>query len=85
MRSNDVIARWLDKLLRLPGQAAILAVRLYQCTLSPLVGRQCRFHPTCSTYFIQAVEKYGLLSGMRRGMVRILRCQPWHPGGYDPP
>jgi uncharacterized protein len=60
-------------------------VRLYQLTLSPIFGRQCRFHPTCSQYFIEAVRKYGAFSGLVRGIGRILRCHPFHPGGYDPP
>lgn len=60
-------------------------VRIYQWTLSPLVGRQCRFHPTCSHYFIGAVQKYGAVWGTWRGVRRILRCHPFHPGGIDPP
>jgi putative membrane protein insertion efficiency factor len=60
-------------------------VRLYQRLLSPLFGRQCRFHPTCSEYFIQAVRKYGAISGSARGVWRILRCHPFNRGGYDPP
>lgn len=63
----------------------ILLVKCYQWTLSPLIGRQCRFEPTCSRYFIGAVKKYGPWSGMVRGVLRICRCHPWHPGGFDPP
>ncbi len=74
--------QWLS---RLPGEVLIFLVRIYQWTLSPLVGRQCRFQPTCSNYFIQAVRKYGALRGSWRGVCRILRCHPWNPGGYDPP
>ena len=72
-------------LWRLPGVLLIGLVRLYQVCLSPIFGRQCRFHPTCSEYFRQAVNKYGTVSGSLRGIWRILRCHPWHPGGYDPP
>ena len=54
-------------------------------TLSPLVGRQCRFQPTCSNYFIGSVAKHGAVRGAWRGVLRVLRCHPWHPGGYDPP
>ena len=61
------------------------SVRLYQLILSPLLGRHCRFHPSCSNYFIQAVEKYGPLKGAWRGICRIGRCNPLHPGGEDPP
>lgn len=63
----------------------ILFVRAYQWTLSPFIGRQCRFEPTCSHYFIGAVRKYGPWSGAVRGVLRICRCHPWHKGGYDPP
>ena len=60
-------------------------VRIYQWTLSPIIGRQCRFQPTCSHYMIGAVEKYGPIRGAWRGLKRICRCQTWHPGGDDPP
>ena len=60
-------------------------VVVYKATLSPLLGRYCRFQPTCSSYFRQAVEKHGALRGSLRGIARICRCHPWHRGGYDPP
>jgi putative membrane protein insertion efficiency factor len=69
----------------LPRRLLIVAVRIYQWTLSPLVGQRCRFDPTCSAYFILAVEKYGAVRGTLRGLGRICRCHPFHPGGYDPP
>jgi len=67
--------------------AAILiaAVRLYQLLISPLLGPNCRFYPSCSQYFILAVRKHGPLRGSLRGVKRICRCHPFHPGGYDPP
>ena len=74
-----------DTLFGLPGWLMILAVRGYQLTLSPIMGRHCRFTPTCSQYFIGAVKKYGAISGAIRGILRICRCHPFHPGGYDPP
>ena len=70
-----------------PGPIAevlILMVRLYQGSLSPFVGRQCRFVPTCSEYFIQAVSTKGALVGGLMGLWRILRCNPFGKGGYDP-
>lgn len=76
------------RLRRLPAGALILLVRMYQYTLSPLMGIlgvQCRYQPTCSQYFIGAVEKYGALRGAWRGTLRLCRCQPFHRGGYDPP
>jgi uncharacterized protein len=69
----------------LPANLLIVAARGYQWTLSPLIGRHCRFHPTCSNYFILAVEKYGAVRGTWKGICRIARCHPFHPGGYDPP
>jgi putative membrane protein insertion efficiency factor len=61
------------------------AVRLYQRVVSPLLGRHCRFTPSCSQYFIDAVRKYGPAKGALRGFLRICRCHPFHPGGHDPP
>jgi uncharacterized protein len=63
----------------------IILVRIYQWTLSPMLGQHCRFEPSCSRYFIEAVEKYGAVRGACRGIWRICRCNPWNPGGYDPP
>ncbi len=62
----------------------ILMVRLYQGSLSPIIGRQCRFVPTCSEYFIQAVRSKGAFVGGLMGLWRILRCNPFGKGGYDP-
>ncbi len=72
-------------IVRLPAEFLVLLARVYQYTLSPIVGRQCRFEPTCSNYFIGAVRKYGAFVGTWRGLLRICRCHPFHPGGYDPP
>ena len=62
----------------------ILMIRGYQKFISPLFPPTCRFYPTCSVYFIQALEKYGVLKGSFLGIIRILKCHPFHPGGYDP-
>ncbi|WP_205666563.1 membrane protein insertion efficiency factor YidD [Aminipila luticellarii] len=59
-------------------------IRVYQKFISPLFPPTCRFYPTCSAYFIQAVEKYGVVKGSFLGIKRILKCHPFHPGGYDP-
>lgn len=67
------------------AETMIFLVRCYQVTLSPIVGQQCRFQPTCSNYFIGAVRKYGPLSGAVRGAWRILRCNPFCRSGFDPP
>ncbi|GAB4162363.1 MAG: membrane protein insertion efficiency factor YidD [Planctomycetaceae bacterium] len=76
------VLRWI---VRIPSYVLIGLVRLYQIFLSPIFGRQCRFHPTCSHYFIEAVQKYGAVVGCYRGIRRIFRCHPFHSGGYDPP
>ena len=62
----------------------IKTMRLYQLILSPLLGSNCRFEPTCSQYFIEAVEMNGVLKGSVMGIKRLLKCHPWHPGGFDP-
>jgi len=66
------------------GRIAVFLVRGYQIFVSPLLGRNCRFRPTCSVYYIEAVRKYGFVKGSLLGIRRILKCGPWHPGGYDP-
>lgn len=60
-------------------------VRLYQIFISPLLGNNCRFTPTCSQYFILAVKKYGPIRGAWKGTLRLLRCHPFHEGGEDWP
>jgi len=62
----------------------ILLVRAYQVTLSPILGWQCRFIPSCSQYFIQAVHTRGPVVGLALGLWRIIRCHPFSKGGYDP-
>ena len=84
MRCN-LLTKVLRAVLRMPAWILIGMVRLYQYTLSPIVGRNCRFHPSCSVYFIEAVRKYGRIAGTCRGIWRICRCNPWNPGGDDPP
>jgi putative membrane protein insertion efficiency factor len=60
------------------------ALRAYRYLASPLLGANCRFHPTCSTYAIEAIERHGALRGTWLALRRLSRCHPWHPGGYDP-
>lgn len=62
----------------------LFLIRGYRRLISPLFPPVCRFYPTCSAYFLQAVEKYGAAKGSWLGIKRILKCHPFHPGGYDP-
>ena len=59
-------------------------LRAYQRWLSPALPAACRFHPTCSEYMLQAVQKHGAARGIAMGIRRLLRCHPFHPGGFDP-
>ncbi len=62
----------------------ILLIRAYQYAVSPLFGPVCRFHPSCSHYALEAVQRFGVLHGMCLAAWRLLRCNPWNAGGYDP-
>lgn len=62
----------------------VLLVRVYRLAISPLIGRNCRFHPSCSEYAMEALEKHGGCKGSWLAAKRISRCHPWNPGGYDP-
>jgi putative membrane protein insertion efficiency factor len=72
-----------------PGRIVIAIliglIRVYQWTLSPLLGNACRFEPSCSRYMVESLKKHGLLRGLAKGLRRLSRCHPWSPGGYDPP
>jgi putative membrane protein insertion efficiency factor len=62
----------------------IFPIKLYKIFISPFLGKNCRFYPTCSQYAIDAIEKYGILKGLFKSLIRICKCHPFHPGGYDP-
>ena len=62
---------------------ALFLIRCYQVLLSPLLGRHCRFYPTCSSYTYEAIKKHGLFKGIFLGGKRLLKCHPFHPGGVD--
>jgi len=62
----------------------IMLIRGYQYLISPLLGNHCRFHPSCSSYAIEALEVHGAIRGSWLALRRLGRCHPWHPGGYDP-
>ena len=62
----------------------IALIRTYQRYVSPFTGSTCRFHPSCSHYTIQSLHQHGLCRGAWLGLLRIGKCHPFHPGGYDP-
>ena len=64
--------------------AVTAPIRLYQKTVSPLTGSRCKYHPSCSEYAVQAISKFGILRGLVLAGWRLLRCNPWSRGGFDP-
>lgn len=66
------------------GVCLIAPIRFYQYAISPLLGMNCRFRPTCSAYAVEAIKKHGPLRGSWLTLKRIVKCHPLHPGGYDP-
>ena len=72
------------RLDRAPRRTLQFAIRIYQWTLSPIIGNQCRFYPSCSHYAHQAFEEHGALRGTLLALRRLSRCHPFHPGGLDP-
>lgn len=63
---------------------AVLPIRAYQLLLSPMVGQRCKYYPSCSEYAAQAIQRYGILRGLVLAGWRLLRCNPWSRGGFDP-
>jgi putative membrane protein insertion efficiency factor len=62
----------------------VAPIRLYQRFISPALPRRCKYHPTCSEYAVQSIRTYGVLKGLVLAAWRLLRCNPWSHGGYDP-
>jgi putative membrane protein insertion efficiency factor len=69
---------------RLAARGIISAIELYRNMISPLRPPSCRFTPTCSQYAVDALREYGFIRGSWLAMARLLKCGPWHPGGWDP-
>jgi hypothetical protein len=65
-------------------QPLLWLIRGYQVAISPLLGPRCRFYPSCSEYSMESLRRHGVLRGLWLTVRRIVRCHPWHPGGYDP-
>jgi putative membrane protein insertion efficiency factor len=70
--------------LRILSFPFVLLIKLYQITLSPLLGPKCRFTPSCSQYAVEALKKYGVFKGAWLAVKRISKCHPWGGHGYDP-
>ncbi len=70
--------------MNLPKLLLLQTLKGYKFYVSPWLGQHCRFYPSCSDYCREAVERHGVIAGIMLGVKRLLRCQPLHPGGYDP-
>ena len=70
--------------MSLPARAVVSVLRFYKAAISPWLPKACRFEPTCSVYAREAIERHGLARGGRLALGRLLRCHPFHAGGYDP-
>ena len=81
---RDALARAAKALSRVAVGGLVWFVRLYQATVSPLLGPCCRYAPSCSAYAVEALRTHGLVRGTLLAAWRVLRCHPWAEGGYDP-
>ena len=82
-----VMNGWQMKLMSLrtlPAKIGILLITIYRYMISPVMANRCRYYPSCSGYALTAVRRFGLLGGCYLAIRRLLRCHPWHEGGYDP-
>lgn len=69
---------------QLPVRLAVGLIHIYRFAISPLLGSNCRYTPTCSAYTLVALQRFGFWKGTGLGVRRVLRCHPWHAGGHDP-
>jgi putative membrane protein insertion efficiency factor len=82
-RAGDEVKGLSARLKTLPRQGALKLIGFYQRYISPLTPPSCRFHPTCSNYTYEAVERFGVGRGVMLGVIRLCKCHPLHPGGFD--
>ena len=73
-----------NKIINLTSKFLISIIRFYQIFISPLIGNNCRYHPTCSEYFIESLKIHGPIKGTILGVKRISKCHPWGGKGFDP-
>lgn len=74
---------WED-IVNIPRALLIGLIKMYRYALSSLIPSRCRFYPSCSAYGLEALNRHGFLTGSKLILLRLLRCHPWHPGGFDP-
>jgi putative membrane protein insertion efficiency factor len=74
----------MGKINQILSKVVIRLLNIYRFFLSPLLGNRCRFYPSCSCYAQEAVQAYGVIKGSRLVLMRLAKCHPFHPGGYDP-
>ena len=74
----------MKKLFNIPTGIATALVKAYKMIISPYLPKSCRFYPSCSTYSIESFKRYGFIKGMFLTIERIIRCNPFNPGGFDP-
>jgi len=74
----------VNRVRRIARRVAVAPIVAYQRALSPLLAPRCRFLPTCSCYAREAILRHGVVKGTARALWRLLKCHPFHPGGYDP-
>ena len=77
------ISKFITKIILFPRKIVIYVIKLYQKFLSPFLGKNCKYYPTCSEYTKQAVDKYGIIKGSILGIIRILKCNPFSKGGVN--
>lgn len=80
---NSIFFKFITFIILLPKKFVIFLINLYQKYISPHLGNNCRFYPTCSEYTKLAVDKYGIIKGSILGIIRILKCNPFSKGGVD--
>ena len=81
---HETVTNLLGRLVRLPARGLIFMIELYRSYISPMRMPTCRFSPTCSEYAVTALQTRGFLVGSVLTVVRLAKCAPWHPGGWDP-
>ena len=82
--NHNLLARLMALPAKLIQQLLLALIQVYRYALSPFLGQRCRFYPSCSAYAAEALTRYGPLRGLWLAIKRVLRCQPFHPGGHDP-